>query len=107
MTAIDEPRLVRGSFAKAPSVNRQRPFDLDRGNWRSCPTADLPWRSRRVPWGVPKHLIRRSGKLAQLGLECVEVDRLGEELGGAESTGALPAFIIAISGYHHHRDRGE
>jgi hypothetical protein len=33
----------------------------------------------------------------------VKVDRFGKKLGGTQLRGATAALVVAIGGYHHHR----
>jgi hypothetical protein len=42
-------------------------------------------------------------QLPKLQLQQVKVDRLGENLSGAQSCGAAPAIVVAVGGYHQHR----
>ena len=49
---------------------------------------------------------RRRVQLAQALLEEIEVDRLGEEIGGADFGGAAAPFVVAVGGHHHHRQLG-
>ncbi len=52
-------------------------------------------------------LVGRARQLTELRLECIEVDRLSEELGSAKLTCPASALVVAIGGHHHHRDVGE
>ena len=49
---------------------------------------------------------RRVGQLPQLLLQQIEIDRLGEELGGAAFARHPAALIVAIGGHHHDRQIG-
>ena len=44
-------------------------------------------------------------QLPKLQLQQVKVDRLGENLSGAQPCGAAPAIVVAVGGYHQHRQR--
>src|SRR5215831_10029710 len=44
--------------------------------------------------------------MAKLGLQEIEIGRLGDELGGAILAGQAPPLIVAIGGHHHHRQIG-
>src|SRR5215212_9247502 len=46
------------------------------------------------------------GQSQQLRLQQLEIDRLGEELDSAVLLGETPSLVVAISGYHHHRQVG-
>jgi hypothetical protein len=47
------------------------------------------------------------GELAQLLLQPIEIDRLGDELGSARFAGAAAAFVVAVGGDDHRREIGE
>jgi hypothetical protein len=52
---------------------------------------------------VPLRSVRRRRELAQLLLQPIEIDRLGEELESAKFAGAALALVVAIGGHHHDR----
>ena len=43
----------------------------------------------------------------QLLLQPIDIDRLGEELGGPQFAGSAAPLVVTVGGYDHHRELGE
>jgi hypothetical protein len=90
----------RPSPVKVALPNRQPPLRLGGRNWSSCPEADLYVDAKdsleAAIRGSAEYSVRGVGQIAKLGLQEIEIDRLGDELGRTILAGQAPPLIVAI-----------
>ena len=114
MIANDRDAAMSGRWG-GPELTSQidpsQPLNLRNENGSSCPISAIgrrrPDRLKRVdirPSLGHCSSIRGGWQLAQLRFERIEIDRLGEEIGGAQFIGAAAPLVVAIGGDHHDRE---
>jgi len=98
--------VIKRAASEGPLFQTERLFVVAGLSGRICPEAALS-SHEGLALGSAGVLVGRARQLTELRLECIEVDRLSEELGSAKLTCPASALVVAIGGHHHHRDVGE